>query len=213
MRAAPRALPPGWLRPRGRLPPPRGPGPARDHGLRGNPRIPAAAWPRREHPAAARPRPVRAPAALRAAAAGLLAARSAPIGPRGEWAPLPEAPARGIRRGIDEHLGDAGLQLLLHRRAHGPRGPAVLRQPRAARRTRPTASRARPPGAERSAHPFTLPELSHPDRALRASTWPRWCATLAVRPGSGAGVKATPATSGTSSSTRSAGQAGSSSGG
>jgi 1,4-alpha-glucan branching enzyme len=29
--------------------------------------------------------------------------------PRGEWAPLPEAPVRGIRRGIDEHLGDAGF--------------------------------------------------------------------------------------------------------
>jgi len=28
--------------------------------------------------------------------------------PRGEWAPLPGAPVRGIRRGIDEHLADAG---------------------------------------------------------------------------------------------------------
>jgi len=29
--------------------------------------------------------------------------------PRGEWAPLPGAPVRGIRRGIDEHLADAGF--------------------------------------------------------------------------------------------------------
>jgi 1,4-alpha-glucan branching enzyme len=30
--------------------------------------------------------------------------------PRGEWRPAPDAPNRGIRRGIDEHLSDAGFQ-------------------------------------------------------------------------------------------------------
>lgn len=30
--------------------------------------------------------------------------------PRGEWAPMAGAPTTGIRRGIDEHLGDAGFQ-------------------------------------------------------------------------------------------------------
>ncbi|MEP6472901.1 MAG: 1,4-alpha-glucan branching protein domain-containing protein [Gemmatimonadota bacterium] len=30
--------------------------------------------------------------------------------PRGEWAPMAGAPYTGIRRGIDEHLGDAGFQ-------------------------------------------------------------------------------------------------------
>jgi 1,4-alpha-glucan branching enzyme len=30
--------------------------------------------------------------------------------PRGEWAPMAGAPYSGIRRGIDEHLGDAGFQ-------------------------------------------------------------------------------------------------------
>ncbi len=30
--------------------------------------------------------------------------------PRGEWAPLPDAPSRGVRRGIEEHLADAGFR-------------------------------------------------------------------------------------------------------
>jgi 1,4-alpha-glucan branching enzyme len=30
--------------------------------------------------------------------------------PRGDWAPLPGAPYRGIRRGIEEHISDAGFQ-------------------------------------------------------------------------------------------------------
>ena len=113
--------------------------------------------------------------------------------PRGPWAPWPTAPRSGVRRGIEEHLADAGFQFFFvdaHLAAAGrPLGlsgdPAALdpevHQP--ARRSAAPRPRA-----------LALPGLPGRPALAAPVTSRRSCATRARRCRSGAGSRAIPAT-------------------
>ena len=90
----------------------------RDHRLRGDARVPAAARARREHPAAARRGHGGASPAVRRAPSGCWLPECA-YRPRGPWAPWPTAPA--TRRAPRDRgaSGRRGVPVLLRRRAHG----------------------------------------------------------------------------------------------
>ena len=182
-------------------------GPHRDHHLRRDPRLSPAPRPRREHPAPARGRPVRAPPALRPRARGLLAA--------GVRLPAARALAavahRPARRHSARHRGASRrrrVPLLLRRLAPRGRGPPARH------------STATPAGIRAAAAPRE-PGLG--DRASLAVRAYRWRARgrrtsravsgiRARRCRSGAASRGIRATAPTSSSTRCAGPAASSSG-
>ena len=170
---APRAVPRRRRRPRRRVPRARGGRTARDHRLRRDPRVPAAARARREHPVPARRRRGRAPPAVRPGARGVLAARMRLPAARSVGAVAHRAPQRDAAR----HRGAPGrrrVPLLLRRRAprrragrplglsgdpaaldpevHQPAAAARRRAGRSARPTRPTGSRTRAAPATSSAY-------------------------------------------------------------
>ena len=177
-------------RPHRRVPRARGGGPARDHRLGGDPRLPAAARPGREHPAPARGRRRRAPPALRARARGLLAAgvRLPAAGPLGALAD------RAAHRRAAGHRGASrrrGLPVLLRRRPPGrrrarrsastairratprcimPRAAERAARNRSARRTAPTGSRS----ARRAVAAFVR------DPRASMQVWSRFRATPAT---------------------------------
>ena len=199
-------------RPDRRVPRPRGRGPARDHRLGRDPRLPAAARPRREHPAPARrrhrraPPPVR-PGARRVLAAGVRLPAAGTVGSRG-----PTAPRSGIAGGHRGAPGRRRVPLLLRRLPPGGGRPPA-RALRRSRRRPDRAGRRRGRAGRRRRAALALPRLSRGSRARRGRRRRRSCATRARRCRSGAGSGLSRRRSATSSSTRSAGPAASSSGG
>ena len=155
----------------GGLPRARGGGPARDHRLRRDARLPPAARPRREHPAPARGRPGRAPPALRPGARRAAGCRSAPIGRAGRGSRGRPRPRAGIRRGIEEHLADAGFRYFFVDAHLAARRAAARRLRRSRRATRPCTARASAADGDRAA--LALPGLPGGAREARRTASPR----------------------------------------
>src|SRR5881296_1772403 len=135
--------------------------------------------------------------------------------PVGCW--LPECayrPRRGRRPGIEEQLAAAGFRYFFtdaHLAQAGDSLGATVRSrwaPSASTRSGPRPRQS--PRVRRFGRPIARTGSRRPGRN---GAWPRWCATRDPRCRSGAAITAIRATNGTSSSTRSAGPAASSSGG
>ena len=129
--------------------------------------------------------------------------------PRGPWQPWSSAPRSGVRRGIEEHLGDAGFRFFFvdSHLASAGRPLGIYGDPA----TRAVVQRS---GNRTDGLGHRSPYRSYEVAPWRGGRHRRaWCGTRARPCRSGAGSMAILATAPTSSSTRCAGPADSSSGG
>ena len=120
--------------------------------------------------------------------------------PGGAWAPLPDAPGQGYRRGIEEFLSEAGFRYFFTDAHMARAGRAYVGSSElltGAERQRDRAAS----GEDVARSPYRGYRLM----TDRSSRWPRSSATRAARRRCGAAAKDIQATSGISNSTRFAG--------